>query len=165
MIELLLQAEGALSLGLLDRAETLYGQVAGADPRNSIAVVGLARVALERGDEAGALAQARRALAIDGENAAAQRLVQRLEEVLAFRGGAPRAEPEMAPAPEPPVTARPADASTAPEPAPVPELQPAPAPEHQPAPAPEHPPAPAPEPPAIAEPHPRSLVDRLLRRR
>ncbi len=108
MIELLLQAEGALSLGLLDRAETLYRQVAGADPRNSIAVVGLARVALERGDEPGALAQARRALAIDGENAAAQRLVQRLEEVLAYRGVASRAEPEMAPAP-------------APEPAPVPE--------------------------------------------
>ncbi len=99
MIELLLQAEGALSLGLLDRAETLYRQVAGADPRNSIAVVGLARVALERGDEPGALAQARRALAIDGENAAAQRLVQRLEEVLAFRGVASRAELEMAPAP------------------------------------------------------------------
>jgi hypothetical protein len=165
MIELLLQAEGALSLGLLDRAETLYRQVAGADPRNSIAVVGLARVALERGDEPGALAQARRALAIDGENAAAQRLVQRLEEVLAFRGVAPRAEPEMAPTPEPPVTARPAEASTALEPAPAPELQPAPEP--QPAPAPEHQPAPASalEPPAIAEPHRRSLVDRLLRRR
>ena len=136
MIELLLQAEGALSLGLLDRAETLYRQVAGADPRNSIAVVGLARIALERGDEPGALAQARRALAIDGENAAAQRLVQRLEEVLAYRGVAPRAEPE-----------------------------PAPAPEHQPDPAPEHQPAPAPEPPAIAEPRRRSVVDRLLRRR
>ncbi len=136
MIELLLQAEGALSLGLLDRAETLYRQVAGADPRNSIAVVGLARVALERGDEPGALAQARQALAIDGENVAAQRLAQRLEEVLAYRGVAPRAEPETAPAPE-----------------------------DQPTPAPEHQPAPAPEPPAIAEPHRRSLVDRLLRRR
>ena len=82
MIELLLQAERALSVGLLDRAETLYRQVAAADPRNSIAVVGLARVALERGDELEALELGRRALEIDPENSAAQRLVQRLEEVL-----------------------------------------------------------------------------------
>lgn len=93
MIEILLQAEGALSLGLLDRAEALYRQVAGADPRNSIAVVGLARVALERRDEAGALGLARQALAIDSENAAAQRMIQRLEEVLAFRGEEVPVEP------------------------------------------------------------------------
>jgi hypothetical protein len=86
LIEILLQAEGALSVGLLDRAEALYQQVAGADPRNSIAVVGLARVALERSDEVGALRLARRALAIDPENNAAQRMVQRLEEVLRTRG-------------------------------------------------------------------------------
>src|SRR4051812_31273884 len=85
MIELLLQAERALSVGLLDRADTLYRQVAAADPRNSIAVVGLARVAIERGDELGALELGRRALEIDPENAAAQRLVQRLEEVRAYR--------------------------------------------------------------------------------
>lgn len=86
MIELLLQAESALSVGLLDRAEALYRQVIAADPRNSIAVVGLARVALERSDEVGALTLARRALAIDPENIAAQRMVQRLEEVLGHRG-------------------------------------------------------------------------------
>ena len=88
MIELLLQAERALSVGLLDRAETLYRQVAAADPRNSIAVVGLARVAIERGDELEALELGRRALEIDPENLAAQRLVQRLEEVRAYRGEA-----------------------------------------------------------------------------
>jgi tetratricopeptide (TPR) repeat protein len=86
VIEILLQAESALSVGLLDRAEALYQQVAGADPRNSIAVVGLARVALERSDEVGALTLARRALAIDPQNNAAQRMVQRLEEVLRTRG-------------------------------------------------------------------------------
>jgi tetratricopeptide (TPR) repeat protein len=86
MIELLLQAESALSLGLLDRAEALYQQVLGADPRNAMAVVGLARVTLERSDEVGALTFARRALAIDPENNAAGRMVQRLEEVLRVRG-------------------------------------------------------------------------------
>ena len=86
MIELLLQAERALSVGLLDRAEALYRQVAEADPRNSIAVVGLARVALERGGETESLGLARRALKIDPDNAAAQRMVQRIEEVISYRG-------------------------------------------------------------------------------
>ena len=85
MIELLLQAERLLSVGLLDKAEQLYRQVANADPKNSIAVVGLARVTLDRGDDEGALELARRAVAIDPENAAAQRLVARLEEVLEYR--------------------------------------------------------------------------------
>ncbi len=107
MIEILLQAEGALSVGLLDRAEVLYRQVAATDPRNSIAVVGLARVALERGDEPGALALARRALAIDDENAAAHRMVQRLEEVLTLRGEQALGAPGPSSAPEPPVTEEP----------------------------------------------------------
>ena len=81
MIELLLQAERALNMGLVDQAEYLYRQAAAADPRNSIAVVGLGRVALERDDEAEAYRQAKRALAIDPENAAASRMVERLEDV------------------------------------------------------------------------------------
>jgi hypothetical protein len=97
VIELLLEAERALSMGRVDRAEVLYEQVVTSDPRNSIAVVGLARVALERADDAAALVLARRALAIDDQNVAAQRLVQRLEEVLQTRGEAlPDAEPEPA---------------------------------------------------------------------
>jgi tetratricopeptide (TPR) repeat protein len=111
MIEVLLQAEHALSLGLLDRAETLYGQVAAADPRNAIAVVGLARVALERDRPDAALELARRALSIDPENVAAQRLAQRLEEVLAFGGRAaveaPQPTPPTAPARPPQATPQP----------------------------------------------------------
>ena len=86
MIEILLQAERALTVGLVDQAERLYRQAADADPHNSIAVVGLARVALERGDEPEAWRQTQSALAIDPENVAAQRLADRLEEVWAYRG-------------------------------------------------------------------------------
>jgi thioredoxin-like negative regulator of GroEL len=96
VIELLLEAERALSFGRVDRAEELYRQVADADPRNSIAVVGLARVALERADDHGAYTLARRALEIDPENEAARRLATRLEEVLATRGE-PVAERRPAP--------------------------------------------------------------------
>jgi Tfp pilus assembly protein PilF len=86
MIELLLQAERSLAVGLLDQAEHLYRQAIERDPQNSIAVVGLARVALERHDDRTAYELGRRALAIDEENAAAQRLVARLEEVMRYRG-------------------------------------------------------------------------------
>jgi tetratricopeptide (TPR) repeat protein len=143
MIELLLEAERALEMGLLDRADRMYRQAADADPRNSIAVVGLARVALERGDEPGAWRLARRALDIDPENVAAQRLAVRLEEVWAYQG---RSLPEAAGAgPE---------AATA-----VPTFRPV------------DPAAPTPTPPPTADPTPlatttgRSVVDRLLRRK
>ena len=91
MIERLLEAERALAVGLLDQAERIYQQAVDADPRNSIAVVGLARVALERGDEARAYSLGLRALEIDGDNQAARRLVDRLVEVRAARGEAPPA--------------------------------------------------------------------------
>ena len=114
MIELLLEAERALSFGRVDRAEQLYRQVAAADPGNSIAVVGLARVALEHADDAGAYLLARQALTIDPENEAAQRLVTRLDEVMRTRG---EAVPEP-PTPPAPATASPS-APTAPSPTPT----------------------------------------------
>jgi len=86
MIELMLQAERALTAGMVDQAERLYRQAIEHDPRNSIAIVGLARVALERDDDRGAYQLAQRALEVDPENAAAQRLATRMAEVLRYRG-------------------------------------------------------------------------------
>lgn len=106
MIELLLEAERALSFGRLERAEQLYRQVARNDPKNSIAVVGLARVALDRADDLGAYLLARRALLIDPENEAARRLAQRLEEVMRTRGDP---VPDTPPLPTPTVPTLPTD--------------------------------------------------------
>ena len=89
MIEVLIEAERALTHGLVDQAERLYRQVADNDPKSSIAVMGLARVALERGDDRTAYLHGRAALAIDPENPAAQHLVMRLTEVMAGRGETP----------------------------------------------------------------------------
>jgi hypothetical protein len=162
MIEPLLEAERAMSFGLIDQAERLYRQVADHDPRNSIAVVGLARVALERGDERVAYVEAKRATEIDPENPAAQHLVMRLTEVFAARGeslpgvvapppaaSSPASEP-VAPAPEP---AAPAPEPAAPEPEPV---TAAPAPTQPP----DAEPATAPRPRKR-----RGFIDRLLGRR
>jgi len=103
MIEVLLEAERDLSFGLLDQAERLYRQVATNDPKSSIAVMGLARVALERGDEREAYLLARRALAIDADNPAAQHMVSRLAEVMATRGEVPPSGEETVAPPAPPV--------------------------------------------------------------
>ena len=132
MIELLLVAENALALGLLEQAERTFRQVLEADPRNGIAAVGLARVALERGDDAGALALARAALEIDPENATARRMIERLEEVARYRAAAAERASlpvpvEEAQAPEPmPTTvpptepgSTPAEEAQAPEPMPT----------------------------------------------
>lgn len=101
MIELLLNAENALALGLLDQAERTYRTVLEADPRNGIAAVGLSRVALERGDETGAHALARAALEIDPENATARRMIDRLDEVARFRDAAVAGRATAAAAPGP----------------------------------------------------------------
>jgi len=79
MIERLLAAEGALARDELDHAAHLYEQVAAADPRNAIAVVGLARVAARRGESETARAHLEHALEIDPDEAAARRLLLQLE--------------------------------------------------------------------------------------
>jgi tetratricopeptide (TPR) repeat protein len=79
MIELLLQAERSLAMGSLEQAERLYWQAIDADSQNAIAIVGLAKVARERGDDRTAIAFGRRALQVDAEDAVARRLVAELE--------------------------------------------------------------------------------------
>src|ERR1035437_9433419 len=78
MFELLLQADKALADGALDQAEKTYWQLIELDPTNAIAVAGLARVSLERGDERSARTFADRALGIDPESIAARRVLETL---------------------------------------------------------------------------------------
>ncbi len=158
MIELLLNAENLLALGLLDQAEQAYRQASAFDSRNAIAVVGLARVALERGDERAALEWAERAIEIDPENAMARRLTQRLAEVIAWRGGRPAGEGVLPGAPAAPGAAG-APAAPGAAGAPAAGLGPQ-APEAEAAPA-----VPAATPSDAAPPPPRpGIVRRLLRR-
>ena len=149
MIEIILQAERALSVGQLEQAERLYRQAAELDPRNSIAVVGLARVALDRGDDRGAYTFARQALDIDPENAAAQRLADRLDEVMRFRGEEPPAA-EAAPFSVDATPSSEAPAAKRPTP---------------PTPPPKVPPPPVTKRPTALRPRRRSLLDRIRRRR
>ncbi|MCI0347132.1 MAG: hypothetical protein L0221_17100 [Chloroflexi bacterium] len=100
MIERLLEAERARAAGELDLAAELLGQVVEADPRNAIAVVGLARVAQDRGDLAAAEAHAHHALELDPDEAAAQRILDELQR--AATASAADAEPATEPdVPEP----------------------------------------------------------------
>ena len=147
MIEQLLRAENALALGLLDQAEQIYEQTLAHDPANAIALVGLSRVALERGDERASLGFARRALSIDPENGQAGRMIDRLEEVIHERGDV---IPQEAPS------------ATTPKPAPIP---PMPAPATPPAATPpsDVPPSPSAAAPEVA-PKRRGLLRRLTGR-
>jgi len=173
VIELLLEAERALSFGLVDRAEQLYKQVASGDPRNSIAVVGLARVALERADDLGAYLLARRALAIDPENEAAQRLATRLEEVMRTRGDVVPATPDVPGWPSRPSVVPPSMAPKAPSAAgrggPPSGVPPADSPlagpplDESASPSPADVPA-VPSRPSPARPNRRSILDRIRRR-
>lgn len=101
MIERLLAGDAALERGDLEGADRLFTQVAEADPRNAIAVVGLARVAVRRGEGERARALANRALAMDPKEAAARRLITDLDrQPVPTPLAAPRAEPVRAAEPE-----------------------------------------------------------------
>jgi tetratricopeptide (TPR) repeat protein len=124
VIEQLLRAENALALGLLDQAEKIYEQTLAHDPANAIALVGLSRVALERGDERASLGFARRALSIDPENGQASRMIDRLEEVIHERGDAIPQEAPSATTPMPAPATPPA--ATPPAATPPPDVPPSP---------------------------------------
>jgi tetratricopeptide (TPR) repeat protein len=118
VIEMLLQADRLLTVDLVDQADAIYQRVAEQDPRNAIAVVGMARCALARGEDQEAYRLAARALDIDPENDMARRMTARMAEVLAYRGETPEAAaPETPEAPEPvaqapaPVAATPSTSS------------------------------------------------------
>jgi tetratricopeptide (TPR) repeat protein len=80
-----IQADRLLNYGLLDQAEALYGLVLDAEPKNVEAAFGLARVALERGDENLAYERVKRAVKINPRFDDAVRLEQRLAEIIATR--------------------------------------------------------------------------------
>jgi hypothetical protein len=92
MFEVLLQADQALASGALDQAERSYWQLIELDPTNAIAVVGLARVSMERGDRRLARTFADRALAMDPEMFVAKRILETLKGGVA---DAPVEEPDL----------------------------------------------------------------------
>jgi tetratricopeptide (TPR) repeat protein len=80
-----IQADRLLTYGLLDQAERLYEEVLALEPTNVEVAFGLARVALERGDEPLAYERVQRAVKINPRFDDAVRLEQRLKEILAAR--------------------------------------------------------------------------------
>lgn len=86
MIELLLQADRLLNVDLVDQAEATYRRVAQQDPRNAMALVGLARCALARGEDREAYLLAHQAHTLDPDDDMARRMEARLAEVLTYRG-------------------------------------------------------------------------------
>lgn len=96
---MLLQADRLLAVDMTDQADAIYRRVAEQDPRNAIAVVGMARCALARGEDQEAYRLAARALSIDPENDMARRMTARMAEVLAYRGEAQPVAPEPPRAP------------------------------------------------------------------
>jgi thioredoxin-like negative regulator of GroEL len=101
MIERLLTAEAALRNGELELAGRLFAQVAEADGRNAIAVVGLARIAEREGRMEDAQALVQRALAIDPDEAAALRLIRELAVAEVAAATIPTPLPVPNPAPDP----------------------------------------------------------------
>lgn len=86
MNETLLQAERLLAVGLLDQAEALYLVSLEQQPGDALALMGLARVSIERGDDSAAHALAVQAVAANPENAAAEAMETRLAELLRAQG-------------------------------------------------------------------------------
>jgi hypothetical protein len=86
VIEQLLQADRLLAVDQVDAAEAIYQRVSLLDPMDAIAVVGLARCALARGDDKNAYDLSARALGIDPANDMARRMEARLSEILRTRG-------------------------------------------------------------------------------
>ena len=83
--DLLLEGERLLVVGLIDRAEAAFRRALD-EGQSAAALVGLSRVALERGADAGAYRLVVEALAVDPDDEAALRMEARLSEVLAARG-------------------------------------------------------------------------------
>ena len=80
-----IQADRLLTYGMLDQAEELYDEVLALEPNNVEVAFGLARVALERGDETLAYERVQRAMKINPRFDDAVRLEQRLKEILEAR--------------------------------------------------------------------------------
>ena len=80
-----IQADRLLMYGLLDEAERMYADVLAAEPKNVEVAFGLARVALERGDEELAYERVNVAVAINPRFDDARRLSERLAEIIEAR--------------------------------------------------------------------------------